>query len=268
MNAVLELVARGERPDVVTASTGNHGRALAEAASGVRPSPARCSPRATRRATKTRRHCAAGRDPRRDVGRVRRRRRGGTRARASDRRSLRLGVQPSGHRGRRGHDRPGNRRGLPDRRPGGRAGGRRRAGQRRGDRGQDHLAGLPDRRRRGRIEPGRFAPPAPTAGSRPSPSATSLADGLSGNLEAGLDHVSRWSIVWSTIWPEVSEADIAAAIVGLLGDERLVVEGAGAVGAAALADGLVDSRPRQIVVIVSGGNIEPSALANLVTRDR
>jgi threonine dehydratase len=61
----------------------------------------------------------------------------------------------------------------------------------------------------------------------------------------------------------VSEDDIARAITFLLGEERLCVEGAGAVGVAALLSGRLQP-PGEVVVIISGGNIEAQRLARLL----
>jgi threonine dehydratase len=60
----------------------------------------------------------------------------------------------------------------------------------------------------------------------------------------------------------VSEEEIAHAMVMLLERAKLLVEGAGAVGLAALLSGRVQCRGRRAVVILSGGNIDP----NLLTR--
>ena len=85
-----------------------------------------------------------------------------------------------------------------------------------------------------------------------------LADGLAGNLEPGsitFDIVQRNVDEIVT----VSEEEISAAIVGLLAEEHLVTEGAGAVAVAALAAGKV--RPAgAIVALVSGANIDSELL--------
>jgi threonine dehydratase len=63
----------------------------------------------------------------------------------------------------------------------------------------------------------------------------------------------------------VSEASIASAIVLLLERVRVVAEGAGALGVAALLSGAV--RPSgQTVVVISGGNIDVNVLDRLVDR--
>lgn len=95
----------------------------------------------------------------------------------------------------------------------------------------------------------------------------SLADGLAGNVEAG-------SITFPLIQRGVDEVvlveepAIAAAMVAFLDQHRLVVEGSGAVGLAALrADrGLAARGP--VVLIVSGGNVATDVLARVVAEQR
>jgi threonine dehydratase len=62
---------------------------------------------------------------------------------------------------------------------------------------------------------------------------------------------------------EVSADDIAQAIVLLLERTKLVVEGAGAVGVAALTSGKV-AGDRPVAVVLSGGNIDASTLIEVV----
>ena len=65
----------------------------------------------------------------------------------------------------------------------------------------------------------------------------------------------------------VSEDDVAEAMVLLLERAKLVVEGAGAVGVAALLGGVVAPAPRgATVAVLSGGNVDPGVLAGLVRR--
>jgi threonine dehydratase len=94
--------------------------------------------------------------------------------------------------------------------------------------------------------------------------AASLADGLTGNLEAGAmtfdlvrRHVDRLVAV--------SEPQIAAAIRGLAAEEHLIAEGAGAAATAAVLSGQVVSRGERAVVLVTGGNIDLSVLARIVS---
>jgi threonine dehydratase len=92
-----------------------------------------------------------------------------------------------------------------------------------------------------------------------------LADGLAGNLEPG----SRTFEIVRTLTDDVvavDEAAIARAIHGLVHFDRLVVEGAGAVGVAALLasrikDGLTSQR---VGVILSGRNVDSEVLAKIL----
>jgi threonine dehydratase len=91
----------------------------------------------------------------------------------------------------------------------------------------------------------------------------SLADGLTGNpapdsitFELVRQFVDR--IV------TVSERDLAAAIAGLVEREHVVSEGAGAAATAALVGRRVDLRGQRVVAIVSGGNIDRPRLAALL----
>lgn len=87
-----------------------------------------------------------------------------------------------------------------------------------------------------------------------------LADGLAGNAEPGsitFDLVRDHGIPVTA----VSEEQIAAAMRGLLAHERQTVEGAGAVGVAALLAGAVQVAGKRIAVIVSGGNVDPGRLS-------
>ena len=94
------------------------------------------------------------------------------------------------------------------------------------------------------------------------PGAT-LADGLGGNpdpetitfafIQRLVDHIVT-----------VSEPDLAAAIVGLVEAEHLVAEGAGAATTAALVGHRVDVSGKRVAVVVSGGNIDRARLATLL----
>jgi threonine dehydratase len=96
-------------------------------------------------------------------------------------------------------------------------------------------------------------------------SALTIADGIAvkrpGELTLGL--VQRWldDVV------AVGEDEIAEAMVLLLERSKLVVEGAGAVGVAALLGGLVaPAASGTTVVVLSGGNVDPGLLAALARR--
>ncbi|MFW6063687.1 MAG: hydroxyectoine utilization dehydratase EutB [Chloroflexota bacterium] len=92
------------------------------------------------------------------------------------------------------------------------------------------------------------------------PEEETLADSLLGGI--GLDNAYTFRIV-ETLVDEVllvGEAEIAAAMAFLLREQSVVAEGAGAVGVAALlSDGLVVSGER-VAVIISGGNVALSRL--------
>jgi len=62
----------------------------------------------------------------------------------------------------------------------------------------------------------------------------------------------------------VGEESIAQAIALLLERTKLVVEGAGALGIAALIEGKVGTRGRTTVAVLSGGNIDINVLATIV----
>jgi threonine dehydratase len=82
-----------------------------------------------------------------------------------------------------------------------------------------------------------------------------LADSLGGGI--GLDNQYTFSMTRDTCdhLHQLSEASIANAIRHAYREERLVLEGAAAVGIAALLDGLIEPRG-PIVVVVSGRNVD------------
>jgi threonine dehydratase len=65
---------------------------------------------------------------------------------------------------------------------------------------------------------------------------------------------------------EVEEEEIAQAMVALMERAKLVVEGAGAVGVAALLAGRVRASEGTTVVVLSGGNVDAGLLAELARR--
>jgi len=92
-----------------------------------------------------------------------------------------------------------------------------------------------------------------------------LADGLAGNMEPEsitFDLVRRF--VDRTVL--ASEAAIAGAIRGLFEEERVVAEGAGATAVAALLSGLPASG-RRVAVVVSGSNIDAALLSKVLRRE-
>jgi threonine dehydratase len=108
-------------------------------------------------------------------------------------------------------------------------------------------------------------PEAEVIGVRVEDPETTVADGIAvkhpGELTAPL--IERWldDIV------AVSEDEIGDAMAALLADGKLVVEGAGAVGVAALASGRSSPAPSgTTAVILSGGNIDETLLAAIARR--
>ena len=95
------------------------------------------------------------------------------------------------------------------------------------------------------------------------PGAT-LADGLGGNPDP---ETMTFALIQRLVdrIVTVSEADLAAAIVGLIEAEHLIAEGAGAAATAALIGQRVDLRDRRVGVIVSGANIDRARLAALLS---
>lgn len=83
----------------------------------------------------------------------------------------------------------------------------------------------------------------------------SLADGLVGNLEPGamtfplIQHAVDYVVT-------VSEDEIGRAMKGLATEERLIVEGAGAVATAAIMAGKASAPGQRVISIVSGGNVD------------
>jgi threonine dehydratase len=64
----------------------------------------------------------------------------------------------------------------------------------------------------------------------------------------------------------VSETEIASAILTILEKQKLVAEGAGAVGVAAAMYGAVDLRGKTACAVLSGGNVDVTMLERIITR--
>ena len=90
-----------------------------------------------------------------------------------------------------------------------------------------------------------------------------LADGLAGNLDPDtmtFDIVRR-EVARIAV---VNEDQLREAIAGVMQNERLVVEGAGAVGVAALLSSRLDVRGKRVAVVLSGANIDQGTLSEIV----
>ena len=90
-----------------------------------------------------------------------------------------------------------------------------------------------------------------------------LADGLAGNLDPD-------TITFDIVRREVSqiavvsEAQLRDAIAGVVANEQLIAEGAGAVGVAAVMAGKLDVRGKRVAIVLSGGNIDQDTLSAIV----
>jgi threonine dehydratase len=97
-------------------------------------------------------------------------------------------------------------------------------------------------------------------------SALTIADGIAVKRPGGLtlELIRRW--VDEVV--VVSEEEVAEAMVFLLERAKLVVEGAGAVGGAALLAGRAGRAGGEgtTAVILSGGNVDPGLLGDIVRR--
>jgi threonine dehydratase len=94
-------------------------------------------------------------------------------------------------------------------------------------------------------------------------SGASLADGLLGNLEAG-------SITFELVRAHASgvrtvpERFVVQGVRALFRQERLVAEGAGAIAVGALLGGVLDDVPDPLVLVVSGANIDTKTLLEAI----
>ena len=92
---------------------------------------------------------------------------------------------------------------------------------------------------------------------------TTLADGLGGNPDP---ETITFGLIQQFVdrIDTVTEDDLSAAIVGLVDAEHLVAEGAGAAAVAALVGRRADVHGRRVAVIVTGSNIDRARLASLL----
>lgn len=83
----------------------------------------------------------------------------------------------------------------------------------------------------------------------------SMADGLVGNLEPGSITFPLVKQVVDYV-VTVSEDELGRAIKGLATEERLIVEGAGAVTTAAIMAGKASAPGQRVIALVTGGNVD------------
>jgi len=98
------------------------------------------------------------------------------------------------------------------------------------------------------------------------PEDETIASALSGGI--GLRNRYTFELVRDLVdeYLLVSEEEIRDAMVFALTEYKLLVEGGGAVGIAALLSGKFSGRGENVAVVVSGGNIEAHAVARLVAK--
>ena len=93
----------------------------------------------------------------------------------------------------------------------------------------------------------------------------SLADGLTGSIPQSLLDLARKRV---TGFVDVLESDIARAIAFLHSHHHQVVEGAGAVGVAAIMSGKIPVKGKRVGVVISGGNIDQDRLLEILKDHR
>ncbi|HEU4440107.1 MAG TPA: threonine ammonia-lyase [Methylomirabilota bacterium] len=104
-----------------------------------------------------------------------------------------------------------------------------------------------------------------SAGDRVTvPAATTIADGIAVR-RVGV-HTFELARRYVDTLVTVTEEEIANAILLLLEIEKTVVEGAGAVTLAALANGRVDLEGKRVALVVSGGNIDVNMISRVIER--
>jgi len=98
------------------------------------------------------------------------------------------------------------------------------------------------------------------------PEEETLADALMGGI--GLDNRYTFRLVQQNVDETVlvSEEEIAGAMAFALEQERLVVEGGGAVALAAVLYGKVRGAGRTVAVVISGGNVDLALLSEVIVR--
>jgi len=96
------------------------------------------------------------------------------------------------------------------------------------------------------------------------PEEETIANALSGGI--GLNNRYTFKLVDQLVdeYLLVTEDEIRQAMAFAATEHKLVVEGGGAVGVAALLSGVFSGPGENVAVVVSGGNIEATALAEIV----
>ena len=97
------------------------------------------------------------------------------------------------------------------------------------------------------------------------PEVDSLADALLGGIGLDNRHTFELTRNWADQTELVSEDEIGAGMFHAFARQRLVVEGSGAVGIAAVLAGKIKG-PGPVVLVVSGGNAAPDVLTAIAAR--
>jgi threonine dehydratase len=91
-----------------------------------------------------------------------------------------------------------------------------------------------------------------------------IADGLAGGIPQSLLTLAKKRVSGML---EVTENDIKRAIAFIHREHRQIIEGAGAVGVAALLSGAAKPNGRKTGIVVSGGNIDDAALKEILASE-
>ena len=96
------------------------------------------------------------------------------------------------------------------------------------------------------------------------PHVSTIADGIAVKTPGNLTFEMVKTYVDDVV--VVDDAQVAAAIVTLMEDQKTVAEGAGACAMAAVLSGLVDAESKKTVCLVSGGNVDMTTLSRVINR--
>ena len=96
------------------------------------------------------------------------------------------------------------------------------------------------------------------------PAAATIADGIAVRQVAELTLELASKYVEEVV--TVDDEEVARAILRLLEKQKLLVEGAGAVGVAALLQRKTTLRGKKVAVVITGGNIDVTLLAHIIER--
>lgn len=96
------------------------------------------------------------------------------------------------------------------------------------------------------------------------PSVSTIADGIAVKKPGNLTYELCSKYVDEIV--TVTDDEISAAILALMEQHKLVTEGAGAVGVAAVMFGKLDVKGKKTVCVLSGGNVDVTILSRVISR--